>query len=111
LIVDTIDLSNLNRQFLFRLKDVGKAKAEVAADFVMKRVKGVKIKHYNRRIETFDKTWYVMSSSFRVARQYDNSPCPIMCRYAQFDYVIAGLDNVQARQWLNAVCPAHHNCN
>lgn len=77
--IDTIDVSNLNRQFLFRQADVGKPKATVAAEFVMKRVKGVEINPYYGAIQ-------------------DKGPD----YYMQFQLVICGLDSVEARRWINA---------
>lgn len=41
--LDTVDLSNLNRQFLFRHKDINKNKCDVAAEFINKRVAGCKV--------------------------------------------------------------------
>jgi len=77
--LDTIDVSNLNRQFLFRASDVGKSKAEVAAKFVMKRVKGVQITPHNCKIQDKDEEFYM-----------------------QFTLVVCGLDSIEARRWINS---------
>ena len=77
--MDTIDVSNLNRQFLFREKDVGRSKAQVAAEFVQRRVPGVRITPYYGKIQDKDESYY-----------------------KQFNIIICGLDSVEARRWINA---------
>ncbi|KDN52754.1 hypothetical protein K437DRAFT_220214 [Tilletiaria anomala UBC 951] len=77
--MDEIDVSNLNRQFLFREKDVGRPKAVVAAEYVERRVPGVKIVPYHGKIQDKDDAYYM-----------------------QFNIIICGLDSVEARRWINA---------
>ncbi|KAI8868291.1 hypothetical protein GQ42DRAFT_164236, partial [Ramicandelaber brevisporus] len=77
--MDTIDVSNLNRQFLFRRTDVGKAKAEVAAAFVQRRVPTCKITPHVGRIQDKDDDFY-----------------------RSFTMIVCGLDSVEARRWINA---------
>jgi NEDD8-activating enzyme E1 len=77
--LDTIDVTNLNRQFLFRQKDVGNSKAVTAANFINTRCPWMKVTPHHCKIQDKDPVYY-----------------------QQFDCIISGLDNIEARRWLNA---------
>lgn len=78
--MDTIDISNLNRQFLFRQSDVGNSKAIAAAAFINKRVPGAKVTPHFKKIQDFSEDFY-----------------------RGFNLVIAGLDSIEARRWINGL--------
>ncbi|XP_071815428.1 NEDD8-activating enzyme E1 catalytic subunit-like [Apostichopus japonicus] len=78
--MDTIDLSNLNRQFLFRLKDISRDKATVAAEFINNRVPGCNVTPHFKKIQDYDQSFY-----------------------RKFHIVICGLDSVIARRWINGM--------
>jgi len=67
-----------------RKKDVGSTKAEVAAQFVMNRVQGVTINHTVGLIQDQPLEWY-----------------------KDFQIIICGLDNVEARRWINDLVNTH----
>lgn len=86
--LDTIDVSNLNRQFLFRKQHVGQSKALVACEVVRQFVPAnhqleLVPHHANIKDTQFDKNFF-----------------------DQFDLVLNALDNVNARQHVNRMCLA-----
>ena len=78
--LDTIEVSNLNRQFLFRKAHVGQSKSKVAAETVMKFNDHLNIKahHGNVKDDQFDIEYF-----------------------KQFDVILNGLDNLDARNYVN----------
>jgi ubiquitin-like 1-activating enzyme E1 B len=80
--LDTIDLSNLNRQFLFRQKDIKQPKASTAVNAVQS---------FN-----FFKTKLIPYQ----ASIYETDLFPLSW-FAQFDLIFNALDNIQARSYIN----------
>jgi ubiquitin-activating enzyme E1 C len=78
--MDTIDLSNLNRQFLFREEDIGQPKAIIAAKAVSDRIPDMNITPHFCQLQD-------MPVDF----------------FDKFSVVIAGLDSIEARRYCNAV--------
>ncbi len=78
--LDTIETSNLSRQLLFRMEDIGRPKAEVAAKRVKELNPGVEVEFFFKKIQDL----------------------PIDM-YEKCDVIIAALDNVQARFDLNVI--------
>ena len=81
--LDTIDVSNLNRQFLFNKSHIGKSKAEVACEVVKRFAPDLKIKAHHANIK---------NPEFGIEF------------YRKFNLVINGLDNLDARKHVNRVC-------
>jgi ubiquitin-like 1-activating enzyme E1 B len=82
--LDTIEVSNLNRQFLFRREHVGQAKATVACDSIRRLCPSIEIEPFHGDVIT--------------DARFD------MSFYKKYDLVINALDNVQARQHVNRMC-------
>ncbi|XP_025076344.1 SUMO-activating enzyme subunit 2-like isoform X2 [Pomacea canaliculata] len=83
--LDTIDVSNLNRQFLFRKEHVGRSKAQVAKESVLNFNPNVSITAYHDS---------VMSPDYDVNF------------FKKFTLVMNALDNKAARNHVNRMCLA-----
>ncbi|XP_075998300.1 SUMO-activating enzyme subunit 2 [Genypterus blacodes] len=83
--LDTIDVSNLNRQFLFQKKHVGKSKAQVAKESALRFCPSANITAYHDSI---------MNPDYNV--EY----------FRKFVLVMNALDNRAARNHVNRMCLA-----
>ncbi|KAN0006591.1 hypothetical protein ACTFIU_003305 [Dictyostelium citrinum] len=81
--LDTIDISNLNRQFLFRKQHIGMSKAKIAKESVMK---------YNEQVNITAHHGDVKSGEF--GSEF----------FKKFDLVMNALDNISARRHVNRLC-------
>ncbi len=77
---DTVEVSNLNRQLLYREKDVGRNKAEVAAERIKEINKNVMIDVFQTSIEEVP-----------------------MSVYRKVDVFVGALDSFEARRWANSL--------
>ncbi|VDD91594.1 unnamed protein product [Enterobius vermicularis] len=84
--MDQIEISNLNRQFLFRRKDVGGKKSEVAAKAVLGFNHNLKIQALSERVGP--ETEAVFNDSF----------------FTGLDCILNALDNVDARRYVDRRC-------
>ncbi|KAG1331754.1 putative SUMO-activating enzyme subunit 2 [Cocos nucifera] len=83
--MDTIEVSNLNRQFLFRQSHVGQSKAKVARDAVLKFRPHISITPHHANVKDLE---------FNVEF------------FKDFNVVLNGLDNLDARRHVNRLCLA-----
>lgn len=86
--MDQIEKSNLNRQFLFRPKDVGKLKSQCAAEAVMAMNPHLKDKILTLSDRVGPETEHVFNETF----------------WESLDGVTNALDNVDARQYVDRRC-------
>lgn len=78
---DTVELTNLNRQWLFRNEDIGKSKALVAKERLKTLNPSIDVITFNQKIEDIPESVY--------------SSC---------DLIVSSLDTFEARRWLNSMC-------
>lgn len=83
---DNIELSNLNRQFLFRKNNVGHSKSEVACQIAKDINPALTVKDYQTRVGS--DTEAVFNDAF----------------WEKLDFVVNAVDNIKARLYVDARC-------
>lgn len=88
--MDTIEKSNLSRQFLFRDGDIGKFKSAAAHEAIMRFSRNIKIESHSAKVG-----------------DVNQGPFDDDFWAKQVDIVLNALDNVEARLYMDAQCVAN----
>ena len=96
---DTIDSTNLNRQFLFSVDDIGKPKSQVAARVLEERYQN----SLGCNGTPFSHQSVPLKIKAHVANIKDTERFPSYF-FRSFSVVCSGVDNVSARKHLNRMC-------
>jgi ubiquitin-activating enzyme E1 len=88
--MDSIEKSNLNRQFLFRNSDIGKSKSVSAKNAILKMFPHAKITSHENKVSEETKTFY--NKNF----------------FSHMSAVINALDNVPARIYVDSQCVSNN---
>ena len=83
---DNIEISNLNRQFLFRRKDIGKSKSKIACE-------KIKMKYKEMNLEPLQLEVCEQNKSYFTNQFWKNQ-----------DFILMAVDNLKARKYINGQC-------
>ena len=83
---DNIEISNLNRQFLFRKKDIGQSKSKIACEKIKNKYKDINIE--SLQLEVCEKNEVYFNNKF----------------WKKQDFILMAVDNLQARKYINKQC-------
>jgi ubiquitin-activating enzyme E1 len=83
---DNIEVSNLNRQFLFRKNNVGDSKSKVACEIAKDMNNSLNVKDYQTRVGS--DTEAVFNDKF----------------WEKLDFIVNAVDNIKARLYVDSRC-------
>ena len=83
---DSIEISNLNRQFLFKTKDIGKSKSKCACEA---------IKKFNKEFNCVGLDYLVNENTEKI---FDEN------FWKKQDFIITAVDNFKARKYIDSQC-------
>ena len=86
---DTIEISNLNRQFLFRKKHVGKSKSEIATQEAVTMNPNLKVKAFTQRVEPANEK--IFTDNF----------------WDDLTFIVNAVDNIKARMYVDGKAVLH----